>query len=205
MNKSKIITIIIIILSASLISEARAQGPYFDIYVRDKNLLNTQEQFTNALPQVASRITQEQILEAERLAKLAQEEALRKQITTKVANDTRKDFTSIYVAAGERFGVDWRVLAAVHSVETGQRGDTQVRSYAGAQGPMQFIPSTFRAYAVDGDGDGVKNINDVDDAIFTAANYIGANSRTGGGIDNALYRYNHSWSYVNKVKQIAGI
>jgi membrane-bound lytic murein transglycosylase B len=202
MNKSKIITIIIVTILASFISEARAQGPYFDIYVNNKYLINEGEKTLAGLPIVNRRISQKEINDAKVQAEAAQK-ALSQKIVS-VSKDNRTDFTSIYIAAGDRFGVNWRVLAAVHSVETGQRGDTQVRSYAGAQGPMQFIPSTFRAYAIDGDGDGIKNINDVDDAIFTAANYIGANARI-GGIDNALYRYNHSWAYVNKVKQIAGI
>lgn len=203
MNKPKIITIIIVVLLASFVSEARAQGPYFDIYVTNKYLINGNTTSYTGLPTVARRITQKEIDDAKAQATLAQQIAIAKK-TVSYPKDSRTDFTNIYVGAGERFGVNWRVLAAIHSVETGQRGDTQVKSYAGAQGPMQFIPSTFRAYAIDGDGDGVKNINDVDDAIYTAANYVSQNARV-GGIDNALYRYNHSWAYVNKVKSMAGI
>jgi membrane-bound lytic murein transglycosylase B len=67
---------------------------------------------------------------------------------------------------------------------------------------MQFIPSTFRAYAVDGDGDGAKNINNVYDAIFTAANYLATNKQE-KDMTFALFRYNHGTSYVNKVKGMA--
>jgi membrane-bound lytic murein transglycosylase B len=120
-----------------------------------------------------------------------------------VAISAPVDLQALYNAAGARFGVNPAILAAVHMVETGQRGDTTVASYAGAQGPMQFIPSTFRAYAVDGDGDGVANIYDVHDAVFTAAKYLAANGAASGNITNALFRYNHSMAYVNKVLNIA--
>lgn len=113
------------------------------------------------------------------------------------------DFSAVYAAAGARFGVNPAILAAVHMVESGGRGDTQVASYAGAQGPMQFIPSTWRAYAVDGDGDGVANIYDVHDAIFTAARYLAANGAASGNVVAALLRYNHSMAYVNHVLSVA--
>lgn len=112
-------------------------------------------------------------------------------------------FDELYKAAGSAYGIDWHILAAVHSVESGQSGDTAVSSYAGATGPMQFLPSTFRAYAVDGDGDGVASIYSVVDSVYSAANYISANYRVKGTIQGALYQYNHSWSYVDKVLGIA--
>ena len=46
-------------------------------------------------------------------------------------------------------------------------------------GPMQFLPSTFAHYAVDGDHDGLLDIMSPGDAIFTAARYLCANG--GGG------------------------
>lgn len=145
-------------------------------------------------------------IEAERIAAEAAE-AARKAAEVKVYRpaivSAPVDLQAIYNAAGAHFGVNPAILAAVHMVETGQRGDTTVASYAGAQGPMQFIPSTFRAYAVDGDGDGVANIYDVHDAVFTAAKYLAANGAASGNITNALFRYNHSMAYVNKVLTIA--
>ena len=68
---------------------------------------------------------------------------------------------------------------------------------------MQFMPSTFNAMAVDGDGDGVARIGDVDDAIMTAAHYMASNGAASGQITNALYRYNHDYGYVYHVLGIA--
>ena len=50
-------------------------------------------------------------------------------------------------------GMSWALLAAIGQVESGHGANTST-SYAGAQGPMQFLPSTFASYAVDGDHDG---------------------------------------------------
>lgn len=116
--------------------------------------------------------------------------------------DTRSDFNELYERAGKAFGIHPKLLQAVHMVETGGRGNTTVSSYAGAQGPMQFMPATFRAYGVDGNGDGVAEINNVDDAVFSAAKYLAAN---GGASDprKGLWHYNHSSAYVEKVMGIA--
>ncbi len=52
-------------------------------------------------------------------------------------------------------------------------GDKMMGSWAGAMGHFQFMPSTYNAYAVDYDGDGVADIWDsFDDAIASAANYL---------------------------------
>jgi hypothetical protein len=96
-----------------------------------------------------------------------------------------------YRAAQRRFHVGWPVLAAVNFVESAF-GRMRNSSAAGAQGPMQFIPSTWKAYGLGGD------INDPRDAILGAANYLHANGAP-GRLRAALLRYNPSPLYVNAV------
>ena len=117
--------------------------------------------------------------------------------------DDPADFDPIYKAAGVQFGVPWQILKAVHYVETGCSGSTTKSSYAGARGPMQFMPGTWRAYGVDGNGDGNPDIYNVNDAIYGAANLLAHAGAADGNIDGALFSYNHSQSYVNKVKEVA--
>jgi hypothetical protein len=101
-----------------------------------------------------------------------------------------------YREAQRRFGVSWRVLAAVNLVESAF-GRMRNDSTAGAQGPMQFIPSTWAAYGMGGD------IQDPHDAILGAANYLHANGAP-GNYRSALYHYNPSSLYVDAVLAYAG-
>ncbi len=101
-------------------------------------------------------------------------------------------------------GLSWTVLAAIGQVESGH-GRNNGPSSAGALGPMQFMPATWKAYGVDGDGDGKSDIWSPYDAVPSAARYLCANGAGQGGtkLRSAVYRYNHSWDYVNKVLGIA--
>ena len=108
-----------------------------------------------------------------------------------------------YELAGIQFNVDPAILMAVHESETRSSGNTCINSYAGAVGPMQFLPSTFAAYAIDGDGDGVKNICDLEDAIFTASHYLAANGANRNQVRQALWQYNHANWYVDMVLERA--
>jgi soluble lytic murein transglycosylase-like protein len=111
----------------------------------------------------------------------------------------RSDFASLYLSVQHQTGTPWQLLAAVHRAETGQSGNTNRSSYAGATGPMQFMPATFNHYALDGDGNGTKDITDVDDAMLTAGRYLAAGGASRGQYSQALYNYNHSSSYVSQV------
>ena len=75
-------------------------------------------------------------------------------------------------------------------------GDT---AWAHAVGPMQFLPSTWRRWASDGDGDGALDPNDLDDAAVAAGRYLcasGADLTTGDGWRAAIHSYNHDDAYV---------
>ncbi len=75
-----------------------------------------------------------------------------------------------------------------------------------AIGPMQFIPSTWSIVGVDADGDAKRNPQDIDDAALAAAVYLCSGKddlSTVMGQRNAVFRYNHSQSYVDLVLEIA--
>jgi len=74
-----------------------------------------------------------------------------------------------------------------------------------AVGPMQFIPSTWSVVGVDADNDGQRNPQDIDDAALASAVYLCSGDddlSTVGGQRDAVYRYNHSQSYVDLVLSI---
>ena len=102
---------------------------------------------------------------------------------------------NLYRGAERRFGVDWEVLAAVNFVETAFN-KLRSRSSAGAQGPMQFLPATWRAYGLGGD------VHRPRDAILGAANYLRA-SGAARDLRAALYAYNRSYRYVDAVATFA--
>ncbi|MEA2184856.1 MAG: hypothetical protein QOF69_4041, partial [Solirubrobacteraceae bacterium] len=75
---------------------------------------------------------------------------------------------SIYQAAGIQYGIRWEVLAAINEIETDYGRNLNVSS-AGAMGWMQFIPSSWKTWAVDANSDGRKDPYNPVDAIFAAA------------------------------------
>jgi membrane-bound lytic murein transglycosylase B len=119
------------------------------------------------------------------------------------AHGLKPEYAGLYLWVQAKTGTPWQILAAVHRVETGQSGSTTRTSYAGATGPMQFMPATFSHYAQDGNGDGTKDIHNLEDSMLTAGHYLAAGGAAQGHYSQALYTYNHSWSYVSKVTGIA--
>src|SRR5204863_3612947 len=100
-----------------------------------------------------------------------------------------------YREAERRFGVRWSVLAAVNLVESAFN-KLRNNSATGAQGPMQFMPATWRAYGLGGD------VHDPHDAILGAANYLHANGAP-RDLERALHGYNPSSGYVDAVLRYA--
>ncbi len=98
------------------------------------------------------------------------------------------------IAADE--GIDWRLLEAVWQIESGKAWKTAVTSSAGAMGPMQFMPGTWRHYG------GNSDATSAPDALRAGAKLLAANGAAAGDIHRALFAYNHAEWYVTKVKNI---
>ncbi|WP_179963611.1 lytic transglycosylase domain-containing protein [Mycobacterium marseillense] len=94
-------------------------------------------------------------------------------------------------------GVSWNYLAAINFIET-RFGSIVGASTAGAQGPMQFLPSTFAGYGQGGD------IHSPRDSILAAGRYLAANGFANDR-DRAIYGYNHASEYVHAVDQYAAL
>nr|WP_249305954.1 lytic transglycosylase domain-containing protein [Lederbergia citrea] len=146
-----------------------------------------------------------------------------------------EEFIPIYKAAEKEYGVPWYLLAAHHRVETIFSTMDPMLSPAGAEGPMQFMPCTFvgwshptceglgegkipdsekmdpavikkyNGYGVDANGDGIADPWDIEDAIFSAANYLAKNGAAEGEIRKAVFAYNHSDQYVEDVLYFADL
>jgi len=93
--------------------------------------------------------------------------------------------------------------AQINDTDAGEFDDDQV--YDRAVGPMQFIPGTWTVVGVDGDGDGKRDPQDIDDAALASAVYLCSGDEdlsTYGGQKASVYRYNHSEDYVDLVLSI---
>jgi hypothetical protein len=102
-------------------------------------------------------------------------------------------------------GLSWTVLAAIGEIESGD-GANDGPSSAGAEGPMQFLPSTWAIWGTDGFGPaGSPDIMNPLDAVPSAARLLCA---SGGGstatLSGAIFSYNHATWYVSEVLALAG-
>jgi Transglycosylase SLT domain len=102
-------------------------------------------------------------------------------------------------------GLSWTVLAAIGEIESGD-GANEGPSSAGAEGPMQFLPSTWAIWGTDGFGQtGTPDIWNPLDAVPSAARLLCA---SGAGstatLPGAIFAYNHATWYVNEVLALAG-
>jgi hypothetical protein len=102
-------------------------------------------------------------------------------------------------------GLSWTVLAAIGQIESGD-GQNMGPSTAGALGPMQFLPSTWQAWGIDGFGEtGPPDVMDPFDAVPSAARLLCADGATTGGqgLRQAIFDYNHAGWYVDEVLTLA--
>jgi hypothetical protein len=103
-------------------------------------------------------------------------------------------------------GLSWTVLAAIGQIESGD-GANEGPSSAGALGPMQFMPSTWRIWGTDGFGQtGAPDIMNPLDAVPSAARMLcaGGAASGGAGLSAAIFGYNHAGWYVSEVLALAG-
>ncbi len=106
----------------------------------------------------------------------------------------------VYQQASDAYGLGPQgpgVLAAINGIESGF-GANLGPSSAGAEGWMQFMPSTWDIYGVDADGDGKADPNNPQDAIFAAARYLQAGGMP-ADTPSAIFAYNHADWYVQEV------
>lgn len=99
-------------------------------------------------------------------------------------------------------GVDFAAIPATPESTT-WHGDPD---WDHAVGPLQFIPSSWDTWGADGDGDGVADPNDLDDAAYAAARYLCADGHdltSGAGWADAVFSYNHDQAYVDNVHAAA--
>ncbi len=103
--------------------------------------------------------------------------------------------------------MSWTVLAAIGQIESAD-GQNMGPSSAGALGPMQFLPSTWAEWGINGFGPpGPPDIMNPFDAVPSAARMLcadGASSGTEAGLRQAIFAYNHADWYVNEVLALAG-
>ena len=98
-----------------------------------------------------------------------------------------------------------RTFAAVRATPGSERWHGDPR-WDHAVGALQFIPSTWQRWGADGDDDGRRDPNDIDDAALAAARYLCAGGRdlaAAHGWYSAVLSYNHSAAYVDAVRRAA--
>ncbi|MBM7831753.1 hypothetical protein JOE59_002458 [Agromyces cerinus] len=94
-------------------------------------------------------------------------------------------------------------VARIDDTDDGEfDGDTK---WDRAVGPMQFIPSTWQKWGSDGDGDGVADPNQIDDAALSTARYLceSGEMTNSEGWRAAVFSYNHDNDYVDKIATVA--
>ena len=115
-------------------------------------------------------------------------------------------YMDLYKQSAARYcpGLSWTVLAAIGQIESGH-GTNDGPSKAGALGPMQFLPSTWRIWGIPGFGDTTADIMNPYDAVPSAARYLCASGASAGGaaLFGAIYAYNHAGWYVREVIALA--
>jgi len=138
-----------------------------------------------------------------------------------------KCYIPIYIEAANEYSIPWKLLAAIHRVETVFSNKNPMVSHVGAVGHFQFMPRTwvgweypgtelgditdgiditnlaiieqYGGYGIDASGDGKADPFNLIDATYTAAKYLADQGAQGDDIEKALFSYNQSNDYVDAV------
>jgi membrane-bound lytic murein transglycosylase B len=118
------------------------------------------------------------------------------------------NYLQLFQASAAQYcpGLSWTVLAAIGQIESDD-GQNVGPSTAGALGPMQFLPSTWATWGIDGFGDtGAPEVMNPFDAVPSAARLLCADGAASGGagLRQAIFDYNHATWYVDEVLALAG-
>ncbi|WP_275065461.1 MULTISPECIES: C40 family peptidase [Bacillus subtilis group] len=146
-------------------------------------------------------------------------------------NQIPAEYIPLYKKAAEKYKLPWTLLASIHRIETRFSSIKKMESNVGAQGPAQFMPCTwvgwghpscsglgkgnipksqmsdlktikkYGGYGVDANGDGKADIWDLEDSIYSAANYLAASGAAKGDFQKAIFAYNNADWYVQEVIQ----
>jgi hypothetical protein len=141
-------------------------------------------------------------------------------VSTKLPVDTAPptgrptSYLQLFQESAARYcpGLSWTVLAAIGQIESAD-GQNVGPSTAGALGPMQFLPSTWATWGIDGFGDtGAPDVLNPFDAVPSAARLLCADGAAsaasgatsgGAGLRQAIFDYNHADWYVDEVLTLA--
>jgi hypothetical protein len=123
------------------------------------------------------------------------------------SNQVPTSYLQLFQESAARYcpGLSWTVLAAIGQIESAD-GTDEGPSSAGALGPMQFLPSTWAMWGIDGFGQtGTPDIMSPYDAVPSAARLLCLDGAAAGGasLSDAIFDYNHANWYVSEVLALA--
>ncbi|MBM4179338.1 MAG: hypothetical protein FJ211_08410 [Ignavibacteria bacterium] len=130
-------------------------------------------------------------------------------LNAKSLDSSKHDSVYKYLEQRAKKKINWATsqLKALATIQRNKTMNTLTLrgSWAGAFGYTQFLPSSYLSWAADGSDDGLINLYEFDDAIFSVANYLSTN---GWGTSEAeqrkaVHHYNNSDDYVNAVLKLA--
>jgi hypothetical protein len=128
-------------------------------------------------------------------------------VSRSVSGQLPGSYLALFRQSAARYcpGMSWTILAAIGQIESAD-GTNVGPSSAGALGPMQFLPSTWKAWGITGFGrTGPPDIMNPYDAVPSAARLLCADGAAGGGhaLYQAIFDYNHAAWYVSEVLGLA--